>query len=232
MTTFSLIVLCLFLFTGYISIYRRKDTFTATQDRVFFTHLVFVVLFIAVCIVSAFHLVQVVDVAVYDWFRTLWNSGFDTFMIVASAIASPEILSIFSCLLLIVLHFRHERRLFFFTFISLVGAFVSLISLKEIFHIARPAVSLVAETSWSFPSGHSAMIVVFLSALYYSWVKIFPNAGNGKKYFVLSVFFLVSLLVGFSRLYLGAHWLSDVVAGYLLGFFWVTCAYLSPRPKS
>ncbi len=231
MTTLALIVLCFFLITGYISIYRRKDLFTPSQDRVFFTHILFIILFLVVCIVTALHLVDGVNAGVYDAFHTLWNSRFDTAMIMASFLGSPETLSILSCLLLIVLHFRKERRLFFFTFISLVGAVVSDLALKNIFHLARPAVSLVTETSWSFPSGHSTMIVVFLSALYYAWIKMYPNVGNAKKYIALAVVFFLSLLVGVSRLYLGAHWLSDVIGGYLLGLFWVTYAYLSPRPK-
>ncbi|MDD5068432.1 MAG: phosphatase PAP2 family protein [Candidatus Pacebacteria bacterium] len=232
MTTFGLILLCFFLFVGYISIYRRKDLFTPTQDRIFFTHLVIIVLFIAVSIVNAFHLVDSVNVGVHDFLQTFWNSSFDTPMIMASFLASPETLAILSCLLLIVLHFRHERTLFFFTFISLVGALVSNLILKDLFKLVRPAVSLIPETFWSFPSGHSTMIVVFLSCLYYCWTRMYPNVGKWKKQAALFAVFLLSLLVGFSRLYLGVHWLSDVVAGFLLGLFWVTFAYLSPRPKS
>ncbi len=231
MITFLFIILCFFLVLGYISIYRRKDLFTPSQDRVFFTHLAIIVLFTAVSILSALHLVDVINSGVYDAFHTLWNSRFDTFMIVVSGLAGPEGLSMLSCLLLIVLHFRKERRLFFFTFISLVGAVVSDLALKNLFHISRPAVSLVAETSWSYPSGHSTMIVVFLSALYYAWVKMYPGVSNGGRYTALSLIFILSLLVGVSRLYLGAHLLSDVIGGYFLGLFWVTFAYLNPLPR-
>ncbi|MDD4988962.1 MAG: phosphatase PAP2 family protein [Candidatus Pacebacteria bacterium] len=231
MTTFAFIVLCLFLLVGYISIYRRKDLFTPSQDRVFFTHLLIIVLFLVVCIVSALHLVDSINSGVYDFFHSFWNSRFDTVMIMASFLGSAENLSVLSCLLLIVLHFRKERRLFFFTFISLAGAVVSDLTLKSIFHIARPTVELIPETFWSFPSGHSTMIVVFLSAVYYAWTRMYPNVGRGKRYIALTFVFLLSLLVGVSRLYLGAHWLFDVIGGYLLGLFWVSYAYLSPRPK-
>ncbi|MFA4942841.1 MAG: phosphatase PAP2 family protein [Patescibacteria group bacterium] len=75
----------------------------------------------------------------------------------------------------------------------------------------RPSISVFAETGYSFPSSHAtvaASLWLFLA---------FMMAGKGSKMFYIIALFLI-ILIGFSRIYLGAHYVSDVLAGYLVGF--------------
>ena len=90
--------------------------------------------------------------------------------------------------------------------------------LKEIIHRGRPVGALVAETSSSFPSAHSVISIAFYAFIFY---LLAGNAKNGfSKYLLISLVFLVPVLLGFSRLYLGVHYLSDVLAGYAIGDVW------------
>src|SRR5437868_8429026 len=85
-------------------------------------------------------------------------------------------------------------------------------TLKWIYDRARPPGSLVATSGTSFPSGHSVAATVTVVA---AVIALFPE-GN-RRYAWGAVAAAFSLIMGLSRAYLGAHWLSDAVAGVLLG---------------
>lgn len=97
--------------------------------------------------------------------------------------------------------------------------------------IDRPRPELVThlaqETSLSFPSGHamiSALVFLTLGALVSRVVH-----GRTTKIYVLSLAVAITLLVGVSRIYLGVHWPSDVLAGWCAGFAWAMLWWLAAR---
>ena len=91
--------------------------------------------------------------------------------------------------------------------------------LKGIYGRARPPGSLVATSGASFPSGHSvAASVTVIAAV----IALAPPGRRRKWWFLAAVAF--SMLMGLSRAYLGAHWLSDASAGILLG---TSCALVA-----
>jgi membrane-associated phospholipid phosphatase len=84
--------------------------------------------------------------------------------------------------------------------------------------VDRPRPNLAA---WGFPSGHVLALVVFFGLIAY---LLFTSAQSGRRRWVGSVGCAVAVLgVAFSRLYLEAHWVSDVAGGFMLGV-----AYLVP----
>ena len=94
------------------------------------------------------------------------------------------------------------------------------LGLKELVGRPRPAMDLwlVMETGFSFPSGHSVFAASFLGALI--WVICRPGTLDGRptvRRSTQAVLLLLILAVGFSRVYLGVHWPSDVIAGFLFG---------------
>ena len=99
-----------------------------------------------------------------------------------------------------------------------IGGLGAAFVLKEIFHRIRPVGGLIAETSSSFPSAHAVVSVAFYAFVFYLLAR------NSKccfsKYLLISGVFIAPILLGFSRLYLGVHYLSDVLAGYALGDVW------------
>jgi membrane-associated phospholipid phosphatase len=89
--------------------------------------------------------------------------------------------------------------------------------LKLAFHRARPASITVCTFGASFPSGHSfTSAVVFGFIIYLLWHR---RVRYSRAWAVLFGFLI--LLVGFSRIYLHAHFLTDVVGGYLFGLVWL-----------
>ena len=91
--------------------------------------------------------------------------------------------------------------------------------LKGIYDRARPAGSLVATSGTSFPSGHSiAASVTVVAAV----IAVVPPGRRRAVWGAAAVVF--SILMALSRAYLGAHWLSDAIAGVLLG---TSCALLA-----
>lgn len=92
-------------------------------------------------------------------------------------------------------------------------------TLKGIYDRARPAGSLVATSGASFPSGHSIAAAVTIVA---AVIALVPPGRRRVWWGVGAVAF--SILMADSRAYLGAHWLSDAIAGVLLG---TSCALLA-----
>jgi len=99
--------------------------------------------------------------------------------------------------------------------------------LKLVFGRARPdeSLRLVEAVNASFPSGHamlSAVVYLTLGALAARFADL-----RRIKVFALSAGVMFALLVGVSRVYLGVHWPSDVLAGWCVGAAWAMICYLA-----
>lgn len=85
------------------------------------------------------------------------------------------------------------------------------------FIVKRPRPSdlfLIVETGYSFPSGHSMVSLSFYGLLIYFIYKYFKN--KELKIFLITFLSLIIILIGISRVYLGVHFVSDVISGFLL----------------
>ena len=112
---------------------------------------------------------------------------------------------------------------------TIAGGMIANMLLKAAFSRARPDVvtHLVEAHSSSFPSAHTMN-----SAVAYITLGVLLAYGETKR--SLRAYFLVvgitlTALVGFSRVYLGVHWPSDVVAGWGIGASWVALCLLTAR---
>lgn len=86
---------------------------------------------------------------------------------------------------------------------------------KRIFLRARPVgVALIKQGGYSFPSGHSMMALTFYGLFIYLVYK--SNMTKNKKIILITLLSLLIFLVGLSRIYLGVHFVSDVIAGFAL----------------
>lgn len=126
------------------------------------------------------------------------------------------------------LHRRGLRRAAGFVVLSLIGLPADML-LKAIWNRPRPDETLVdvllPRSGYSFPSGHamgSTVVYGFLAFL--AWVYL-----RNRRYRKRSTFLLMALppIVSLSRIYVGAHWLSDVIAGMTAGLFILICMGLA-----
>ena len=93
--------------------------------------------------------------------------------------------------------------------------------LKVEFERPRPSFSdpIINAGGFSFPSGHATASIAMYGALAYAFSHHLPL--NRHRVWVWSLAALVVLAIGFSRLYLGAHFMTDVLGGYLIGTAWL-----------
>jgi membrane-associated phospholipid phosphatase len=110
------------------------------------------------------------------------------------------------------LAFRRRWRALGAWVLTWVAAEVLLTAAKAYFHRGRPPNELVVTNGYSFPSGHAVAAAATAVALV---LVLMPSGPRRRKWEVIAVLF--AFVMAFSRVYLNAHWLSDVVAGVVLG---------------
>ncbi len=91
--------------------------------------------------------------------------------------------------------------------------------LKNFFARERPEFTLLHASGFSFPSGHSLNSLVLYGLIIIVVARYVSN--NYLKIVLISLLVGVILLIGFSRIYLGVHYLTDVIAGFCFGILWL-----------
>lgn len=116
---------------------------------------------------------------------------------------------------IIFLFKKHKLDALIFTFILILSVGLNFY-LKEFFHRARPDfLPLAFEKTYSFPSGHAMNSFVFFTSISYFIFRKMKNRKLGAFLIILSV--LLIFLIGVSRIYMGVHYPSDVIAGFAAG---------------
>ncbi len=99
--------------------------------------------------------------------------------------------------------------------------------LKAAFQLPRPSPELVqvmaVETGFAYPSGHSFFSIIFYGFLAYLALR---NMKGAEKWALFTACIAMILAVGISRIFLGVHWFSDVIGGYLFGGFFLSALIL------
>lgn len=128
------------------------------------------------------------------------------------------------------LWYRRQGALILPLAIALVSCELLTFLGKLAFHRARPEGGELAPAGFSFPSGHASISIAFYGFAIYIAMRFVRLWSTRINLLMLGV--LIAFLIGFSRLYLGVHYLSDVIAGYLVGtlglILGISATYLSP----
>jgi len=113
-----------------------------------------------------------------------------------------------------------KKRTYIIPFLTtIVGSTVFAYLGKMFFHRPRPEFSVYLEKSFSFPSGHATIAVALFGFLSYIIIREYQSWRVKVNIFFTTL--LLIILIGFSRIYLGVHYVSDVWEGYLLGALWL-----------
>lgn len=177
---------------------------------------------------------ELVDFAVLAALREVQSPELNRLAFVISLLGS-EVLAVVMVVLLMVFGWQRRWGAVVGLLVTVVGAQMLNNVLKDWFERTRPAPveGLIPAQAFSFPSGHAMVAAAFyLFVGYLAWQIL-----KGRTRIVCTVVLVtIALLIGLSRLYLGVHYLTDVVAGYVAGVAWTEAViiggYLVGRRRS
>jgi undecaprenyl-diphosphatase len=146
-----------------------------------------------------------------------------------SALGGFTLLSLFSVAGLGYLMWIGRRAEAAWIAASLAGASLLNLGLKSWMNRPRPFVvpHLAEATTASFPSGHAMVSAAVYLTLGLMLAEAEPRAG--RRLFIAGFASLLVLLIGCSRVYLGVHWPSDVLAGWCFGAVWALAVFAAER---
>ncbi len=149
------------------------------------------------------------------------NTRFTTIMRVVTHFASAIFLQLaYGAIVILYLILKNWKRAMEVAAIG-IGGFIINYVMKLSFRRMRPPDPLIEKlNNFSFPSGHATSAFIFYGLLAYLIWK--TNMSRIYKVISGSILILFSLVIGFSRVYLRVHFTSDVVAGFCIGFAWLT----------
>lgn len=169
------------------------------------------------------------DEGIRNFIHDFSNPFLTAIMQAASFIGSTLFLFILGTIVFIIFYRLKRHRAAVIFALTTLGAGLLLVSLKYAFKRTRPEpfFETILPASYSFPSGHSLGSFCFYLALA---AIIAPRVNNRliKTLIWLSAVLIV-LLIGISRIYLGVHYPSDVIAGYAVGLIWVITIAVGDR---
>jgi len=152
--------------------------------------------------------------AAFQFFESIQSPALTSLSKFVAIVTEPLLLLVLSILISGFFYFNNKKSQAIFLFS--VAAMTALIneSLKQIFRVSRPLSTLVEETGFSFPSGHTTFAVVFFTLM----TCILTRGSSLKtRVFAYIVSSVIVLIIAFTRIYLQVHWLTDVIGGLVLG---------------
>jgi undecaprenyl-diphosphatase len=169
-----------------------------------------------------------IDVAVSHWLETHGTEGGETFFYWVTQIGGPVLTALVVAGVAWLAWRRRRRDALALAIVSTGGILLSN-GLKLLFQRVRPetATEFITRHSWSFPSGHALNSMVsygFLAVLVLERTR-----GRRQRMAVLAAAAILIGAIGFSRLYLGVHYLSDVLAGWVAGGAWLIASIFAYR---
>ena len=137
-----------------------------------------------------------------------------------TALGGTAVITLMVTFVTLFLAFRGRGRAALFVVVSVLGGLAISLLLKNLYERDRPAMFEHRSHTMtaSFPSGHSANAAV----VYFTMAVLLAKTVEriGMKAYVFGIGLLIPALVGLSRVFLGVHWPTDVVGGWLVGLAW------------
>ena len=158
------------------------------------------------------------DEAILNGINSFSTPFFDSFFVVITQLGGVIGIIILTSILLAFLLRRKFYQKALIVGATVAGAAILNIVLKLIFERARPDLweQLVVETSFSFPSGHAMITAALgLSLIFICWNTRF-------RWLAVALGSSFIIVIGFSRLYLGVHYPTDILAGWVVSAAWLS----------
>ena len=163
------------------------------------------------------------DLKIISYIQSLENEYLTVFYKMITIIADTYQSAIITILFFTFLYFKKHYREALFLAITMTTCGLAMPLLKNIFSRERPNFYRLIEISgYSFPSGHTTSATTMYLTLAIILLSIMKKL---NKYFVFSIAVLGIVIIGGSRIYLGVHYPTDVMAGICLGISIVSTVY-------
>lgn len=163
----------------------------------------------------------ILDGQVANWFHVNAMTPVTRLMLLVSQMNGIGGISALTVLLVLAFAWKREWYWTAFAALAIPGGMLLNVLVKSAFHRARPSFTdpLATLASYSFPSGHT-----LASTLFYGTLVAFlvPRVGATMRIVIVVAAIVMVGMVGLSRIYLGAHFLSDVVAAVAEGIAWLS----------
>jgi membrane-associated phospholipid phosphatase len=156
------------------------------------------------------------------------NPVLDQVMLGITRLADPEVVVVVVAITLGWLVQRRQWRSAVMLLFACLGTLIINQAMKLTFARPRPLLwpRLIQETSYGFPSGHALGSIVLYGFLAYLLVRRYP--GQARSIYGIAAGLISA--IGFSRLYLGVHYPTDVLAGYAVGLLWLMICIVMIHP--
>ena len=172
-----------------------------------------IILFIILSIMVLTGLIKPLDEHVESFIIGIRNDNLTNIMKTITNLGGAYVLIAISFLLFFIIK---NKKIPLSILINLVSVFITSQIFKLIFHRSRPdEIFLTHASGYSYPSGHTMVSTAYYAFIVYLLSKNIKNKLLKTSFILLSS--ILILIIGFSRIYLGVHYISDVIAGLLLG---------------
>lgn len=154
---------------------------------------------------------NVIDSSFYNFIISFKSKYTTLFFKGITFLSSVLFMVVVSILLLLVKKIKYRKLML----INIILDVILNTCLKYIFRRERPRdIMMVIENGFSFPSGHTMLATIFYGFIIYLIYK--SDKSRKFKYVSIILLSLLILLIGISRIYLGVHYTTDVLGGYLI----------------
>lgn len=183
----------------------------------------FIAVFILFSIIGSLYNNEIIsiDVFMHDLVvNNLRSDGLTFIMLFITNFCNPIILILLSLVILLICK---DKKMGLIIMINLLVSILLNIIFKGIIQRDRPLEDfLITESGYSFPSGHSMVSMAYYGLIIYFIFKKIKDK-RVRNVLMILIGFLI-LAIGFSRIYLGVHFASDVIGGFLISIIYLVCA--------
>ena len=165
---------------------------------------------------------------VYHLLRSIRSSIGDDILLAFTILGSAPVMFVSAGLIFIWFIIKRYFRTAIYWFITVILAAGSIVIFKSLFFSQRPGHLLNGEINSSFPSGHTCLAMSLIGFL---TILIAHQLKPGQRRILYIVVAWIIGLVGLSRIFLGAHWLTDIIGSIFLGFTIILITTISYRRK-
>lgn len=175
-----------------------------------------IIFFIFITTLVIFNKINFIDSSVYNFLISFKNDSLTNFFRFITKFSNVAFLVIFVLIVLLILRNKDAVFVIFnLIFLRLLNYVIKIIIKRDRPNILR----LIKIGEYSFPSGHAMISMGVYGYLIYLIYKKVKN--TYIKYLGIIILSLLIILIGISRIYLGVHYFSDVVAGYTLSLIYL-----------